>query len=178
MGAMLKENKFHIIDNLFEESYFRQLHDYLSGDTPACPMYYTSGVASSSDDDYFFSHNFYSKAEPTSDFYSKIMEPISSMFNLRTIMRGKINWYPRTSKIFEHEPHTDFGYPIDNILIFVNTCDGFTRMVDGTKIDSVANRAVLFRGDQLHNSTTATNVNLRCTININCFFNDVKEFYN
>lgn len=179
MGAMLKENDFHIIDNFFEESFFEQLqNDLVGGKDSNMPMYYSSGVAHKGvDDDYYFTHDFYDNAQPLSPFYGTIITPISEVFRLKTILGGKINWYPRTPEVFEHEPHVDYYYPIDNILIFVNTCDGFTRMVDGTKVDSVANRIVLFRGDQLHNSSTASNVNLRCTININCFFKEVDEIY-
>ena len=51
----------------------------------------------------------------------------------------------------------------------MNTCDGYTKLKDGTKIDSVANRVLLFDPSKEHCSTTTTNVPARFNININYF---------
>ena len=52
-------------------------------------------------------------------------------------------------------------------LLSLNTCDGYTKLKDGTKIDSVANRVLLFDPCEEHCSTTTTNVKARFNINVN-----------
>lgn len=179
MASTLRKNEFHVIDNFFEESFFEELeHELLgdkSGEGSRTPMQYKPGVSFDGDGDYFFTHDWYYNPGRTTKFFD-LMHSLSERVAIRALLRGKINWYPKTEKVFEHEPHIDYDFPVDNILIFVNTCNGFTRMSDGTKVDSVANRAVLFRGDQFHNSSTSSNVNLRCTINVNCFLENAEEF--
>ena len=49
----------------------------------------------------------------------------------------------------------------------VNDCDGYTKLNDGTKIDSIANRLLITDGSILHSSTTTTNDKVRVTIGMN-----------
>ena len=69
--------------------------------------------------------------------------------------------------IGEHPQHIDYGFQHTAAVFSLNTCDGFTRLADGTKIDSVANRIVFFDGSSQHNSTTCTNQKGRFNINFN-----------
>ena len=83
------------------------------------------------------------------------------------LLRVKANMYPSTDKIFEHAPHVDYDYSVKGAILSLNTCDGFTRLEDGTKVDSVANRMLFFDSSRPHNSSTTTNVQTRINININ-----------
>ena len=87
--------------------------------------------------------------------------------DLRSLLRIKTNFYPHTETLREHLPHTDYKFEHTAAIFSVNTCDGFTRMKDGTKVDSVENRIVFFDGSQLHNSSTTTTNPMRCNINFN-----------
>ena len=49
----------------------------------------------------------------------------------------------------------------------MNTCNGFTILDDGTKIDSIENRALLFDPSKLHHSTTCTDEKVRINIILN-----------
>ena len=86
---------------------------------------------------------------------------------LRVLMRIKVNFYPRTEKIFEHPKHKDYPFPCPGAVLSLNTCDGFTRLADGTVLDSIANRLVVFNSGEEHNSSTTTNAKGRFNINFN-----------
>lgn len=84
-------------------------------------------------------------------------------------MRIKINMYPNTEILKEHGMHSDYTFPHKTGLFSINTCDGYTKLEDGTKIDSVANRMLLFDGSNPHSSSTTTDQPVRVNININYF---------
>ena len=63
--------------------------------------------------------------------------------------------------------HIDYRFKHSAAILSLNTCDGYTKLMDGTKIDSVANRMLLFDASEKHCSTTTTNVQARMNININ-----------
>ena len=74
------------------------------------------------------------------------------------------------------------GYHTDNkeshiaAIYALNTCDGYTKFKDGTKVDSIANRLYFFEGGIDHASTTTTNVPARFNINFN-FHHSVESLY-
>jgi len=103
--------------------------------------------------------------------YCSIVEPIVNFIinltGIKSILRIKGNFFPRTSPLLEHKKHIDFDYSHKSAIFYLNTCDGFTRLDDGTKIESVENRLLLFDGGELHNSSTCTDEPARFNINFN-----------
>ena len=83
------------------------------------------------------------------------------------LLRIKVNFYASSDRVYEHSPHVDYPFKSRGAILSLNTCDGFTRLYDGTKVDSVANRLLLFDPTNLHNSSTTTTVGGRWNININ-----------
>jgi len=81
----------------------------------------------------------------------------------------KLNCYPRTDTLQTHEFHRDYPFSHKGCLFGFNTCDGATVFEDGTRVDSVANRAILFDAHELHASTSCTNQKARFNLNINYF---------
>ena len=77
--------------------------------------------------------------------------------------------FPNTEKLHEHGMHVDYDYPHKAAILSINTCDGYTKLEDGTKIDSVANRMLIFDGSTLHTSTNTTDQTVRININFNYF---------
>ena len=103
---------------------------------------------------------------------SQHYEEIANIFlpklkDLRSLMRIKANFYPHTETLREHLPHTDYEFKHTAAIFSVNTCVGFTRLEDGTKIDSVENRIIFFDGSISHNSSTTTTSSARWNINFN-----------
>ena len=92
---------------------------------------------------------------------------IKEVHPLRSLMRIKINFYPYTDTVKEHQPHFDYDFDHYGAIFSLNTCDGFTRLKDGSKIDSVENRFFIFDSSQFHNSSTTSNAQARYNINFN-----------
>ena len=101
--------------------------------------------------------------------FNPILQPLVDILKPKSIVRIKANFYPRTPKIFEHDRHIDFKFSHKEALFSVNSCDGYTRLEDGTKIDSVANRMLLFDPSNPHTPSTTTDQPVRVNININYF---------
>ena len=67
----------------------------------------------------------------------------------------------------EHSEHSDYPFSHKGALFSLNTCDGYTKFNDGTKVESVANRIIFFDASKNHQSTTTSNAKLRYNINFN-----------
>ena len=110
-------------------------------------------------------------AEPQSEIYTNICDKFVPRFkqvaNFRNLIRIKINAYPYTNIVKEHKDHIDSDFKHTGAVFSLNTCDGFTKFSDGTKVESVANRIVFFDASKFHHSTTTSNAKLRYNINFN-----------
>ena len=84
------------------------------------------------------------------------------------LLRIKVNFYPNTTILKEHDYHIDYQEPNTAALLALNTCDGYTKIrKTGEKYPSVANTLLLFDSSKDHCSTTTTNALGRFNININ-----------
>jgi len=86
---------------------------------------------------------------------------------IKSLLRVRANYYPNTSTLLEHPMHIDREYSHTAALLSLNTCDGYTKLEDGTKFDSVANRVIFFDASKKHCSTTTTNTKSRFNIIVN-----------
>ena len=113
----------------------------------------------------------YLKDTPQNEICGKIYEMFVPKFkelaNFKTMIRIKINAYPYTNVVKEHKEHIDFNYEHIGAVFSLNTCDGYTKFSDGTKVESVANRIVFFDASKHHQSSTTSNAKLRYNINFN-----------
>ena len=119
---------------------------------------------------WYASHVSYINNVPISNSFNPIvtiLAPVFDKMGIKSLLKLKVNFYPYTHEIFEHAPHKDYGFECYGAILSLNTCDGFTRLEDGTKIDSIANRLLIFKGNHNHNSSTTTNAKGRYNININ-----------
>ena len=102
------------------------------------------------------------------DHFAGIFLPkIKQVCEIKSLIRIKTNFYPRTTEMFEHGRHVDYEFENKGALLSLNTCDGFTRLEDGTKVESIENRILFFDPGQKHNSSTTTNERGRFNINFN-----------
>ena len=168
-----------VIDNFFHPLLFEEIQNRIVFNSHF-PLYINTNVVSDDSEQYslheenwnfYYIHLLYNKNCPTSDFFREVSDLILPKFNescdMKSLIRMKVNFYPHTETLREHGQHRDATYSHKAAILSLNTCDGFTRMEDGTKIDSVANRLVIFDGINLHNSSTTTNAKGRYNININ-----------
>ena len=93
-----------------------------------------------------------------------------------SLVRVKANLQVRTETRVQNSFHVDIlnpnHEPYENLLTaiyYVNTNDGVTKFVDGTVVESVENRMVIFPSHMLHTGTTCTNAKRRVVINFNYF---------
>ena len=84
------------------------------------------------------------------------------------LIRMKINFYPNTTELHEHDYHRDYEYSHMGAILSLNTCDGYTKIREtDTKYHSWANTLLSFNPSEDHCSTTTTNAIGRFNININ-----------
>ena len=155
-----------VIDNFLDKEYFDSLVKLFIGDE--MPWYFQKVVAKGVKEDHIFymTHMIYKGNTPKSPFYDNLI-PLLEKLEVRALLRIKANLYPNTHVLYEHPTHSDYNFSHTGAILSLNTCDGYTKLKDDTKIDSIANRLLLFDSSEEHRSTTTTNVPARINININ-----------
>ena len=68
--------------------------------------------------------------------------PLLSKLEAKCLLRIKANFFPNTETLREHSMHVDYDFSHSGALLSLNTCDGYTKLKDGTKINSIANRVL------------------------------------
>lgn len=169
-----------VIDNFLPEEEFLFLQKEIVFNS-SVPFFLSDAVALDSIENiedgnwnWYGAHLLYFSPSPCSSYYDMVYEVLVKKLIecdkapfLRALLRMKINFYPFTCKLKEHHPHYDYDFDHTGCIFSLNTCDGYTKLEDGTKIDSVANRILIFDSSKLHSSTTTTNQKGRFNININ-----------
>ena len=165
-----------LIDNFFKEYDFKNLTQRIMWNG-SFPVYLRNFVSYESHNfskhsrrdplyDWFGSHIIFNDGDAQSSLCPYLSGLLKPLLKWKSLVRIKINFYGHTTKMYEHPLHRDFDFKHKVALISLNTCDGFTR-VGKKKIDSIANKALLFNGLTPHNSSTCTNSNGRWNINVN-----------
>lgn len=170
-----------VVDNWLPTSEFIVLKDMFTSTETG--WFIVNGIADNSEtmktlnplDNYMFAHMVYHNYVPYSNHFQKIKEiiepPMQELLghDFRTIVRIKVNLYPRTHEVVKHPWHTDSHHVegLKGLLLGINTCDGYTGFADGTEIDSVENRALFFDSTERHHSTSCSNASYRLNMNIN-----------
>ncbi len=168
MDIMNYSSDFDIKENFLEKEDFKRLKFAIC--ESKFPWYYANNVADETDNDlgsYYYQHNM-----GTENAFYDFMLPVYAKLNIElannTIQRTRVNHYPRTEKILEHGLHRDQDYHLKTMLLFVNTCDGYTYLKEpDRRVYSVENTAIFFDSWFLHRSTTTTNANRRITLQVN-----------
>ena len=159
--------KHKVIDNFLSEDEFLSikngvLHNF------EFPWFLGDGVADDYDGDNYFVHEFYKFHAPVSE-HIRILAPLLDKLNAASLIRAKANLYMQSKEIVEHGTHQDNPYKHNGFILYLNTCNGYTKLEDGTKVFSVENRALFFDSYTPHCSTSCTDKLYRSNININYF---------
>lgn len=119
----------------------------------------------------YFEHHFFAYDHNTESYTRSIkfglIEPFLNKLEINDLHRAKANLFPSTETLLHHSFHTDMNVKHNGAILYLNDCDGYTLFPDGTKVESVANRCLLFDSSKPHASTTCTNVKARFNINVN-----------
>ena len=99
-------------------------------------------------------------------FYEPLLNKLGiTMSNVKKI---KSNLYPWTGRRIHHQTHIDYepNGGLMTCLYYVNDSNRVTIFDGKKKIRCKGNRSIIFDGSIPHHSTTPTNVNYGCSINI------------
>lgn len=153
-----------IYDNYLDEDYFKSIADTMTSDN--FPWFIASGVNTPNDGKRQFIHVFYRANLPNSGYFD-LLQPMLDGLMSASIIRVKANLTPKTNQIVKQGFHRDQEFKCKVGILYVNSNNGFTEFEDGTVVESVANRFVLFDNDMKHTGTTCTDAYERMVININ-----------
>jgi hypothetical protein len=166
---------YQVIDNFLSSTDFKFVQGNLLD--PSWPWYFIDSVVSWDERDDITRFQFvYSMYQQNT--WQQAGEAIVSRFlpyfKPLTVVRVKANLTTRTEQIIEQAAHVDFLTPdsktydfMRTAIFYVNSNDGYTQFVDGPRVESVANRVVIFNSGQKHFGTTCTNQSRRIVINFN-----------
>lgn len=158
-----------IIDNFLEEDDFNLIKNIFLGET--INWFYSKNIQQDIKETEF-GHNFlchmiYRNDQITSQHF-QMLQPVLEKLNPKALIRIKANMYLNQGKYIIHRSHQDFPFEHKTALYYLNTNNGHT-IIGDKKIESVANRVILFDGSVEHSSTNCTDANRRLNINFNYF---------
>ena len=104
-----------------------------------------------------------------------VISQINGIINIGAFRRVKANLQVAQKDVIYggfHYDLTEKGIVDKNLFIaiyYVNSNNGYTEFEDGTKIDSIADRLVIFKNDIKHRGVSQTNTKQRIVINFNFY---------
>ena len=163
-----------VIDDCLSVSSFNAIAQTLTSNT--FPWYYLNtkvgyGISEQDLHDQQFVHNFYNHFAPQSP-HLALLDPIIDLLDPAALIRIKANLTTFTSEIIQFPMHVDIPIRSNNCMTaiyYVNTNNGYTIFETGERVDSVANRLVIFNTSLSHTGTTTTDTKNRCIINFNYY---------
>ena len=166
--------KIEIIDDFLSPYYTDSLVKTFGGKKDGrglFPWYFTNNLNTVERlGNYYFNHLLIVDYKVENPEWLPIFEPLVNRIGIsvNNIWRLKANLYPRTQRRIHHVSHYDYepDSGLRTVLYYVNDNNGFTVFDGKRKIRSKRNRAIVFDGSNKHHSTTPTNSNWRCSINI------------
>ena len=160
-----------VIDDFLSPSEHEQISEYFLG--PTIPWKFNEYKVDFSEntDSFQFTHMVF---EPTRFPVSveksmEALDPLYARLRFDILVRVKANITPRTGDHDYTQFHTDTRQNNTTAIYYVNTNNGFTRFKDGTKVESKANRIVIFDAQTEHSGVTCTDEKVRVVINLNYF---------
>ena len=134
-----------VVDNLLSPEEFKKLNDVLMG--PEFPWYFLPSK------------------------FVTILDPFLTKLNMKKVIRIKANKTFKKKENIESAMHTDVTRKDDEkfktAVFYCNSNNGSTMFENGKKVESKANRAVVFDGRTLHCGVDCTDSLRRVVINFN-----------
>lgn len=175
-----------IYDNFLGESEFNKIYSIITGGS--IPLYCSRAIDEEYSNEYvldskwnfqlvhiFYNHRDQFNVNPNINLLAFLLEKL----RVEVLLRAKLNINPCTEKIITHGYHRDLTHVpkrLENIAMtavyYINDNDGYTVFADGTRVESVANRIVIFPSNISHSGTTCTNQSFRAVINLNFIQSD------
>ena len=169
-----------IIDNFLPEEEFNNIYNLLMG--TGMLWNYSDAVDYEGDDEdrFKFAHTFFHSPQGFISPLSDVVKPFVKELKSEILIGIRANLTFKAKNNNENRFHYDHSYAgaslSDGTLIsytaiyYVNTNNGYTLFEDGNfKVDSVANRMVIFDSSKLHKVVGCTDEKRRVIINFNYF---------
>jgi hypothetical protein len=160
---------YHIFDNFLDQNDFNSIKDTMLDHF--FPWHYNNMKTNDMDSlyNFQFTHLFYENYKPNSHLF-EMLEPLVSKINPAALIRIKANLTPLTEEKVTYDYHVDYqDIQCKTAIYYVNTNDGVTLFQDGTSVESLENRLVVFDSNVQHTGTSCTDQKVRCVINLNYF---------
>jgi hypothetical protein len=167
--------KFKVEDNYLDTPAYSKIKEVFEGNG-ICWQFF--GGTSQLEDDpkqFYFGHNIYQDHTSVSPVGTELA-PLIDKINPMALHRVRVNLMPRTEENIESGLHCDydegFAYP-DRIdlwntsIYYLNDCNGYTKLEDGTVIKSKGNRLLTFTGNVRHLGASCTDKKRRLVVNLN-----------
>ena len=156
-----------VVDNFLPQDYFDDMVMRVTSES--FPWFYLNYVATKKDtDDSYLVHTIYNEHKPNSEMFNAV-GPILDLIKPKSLIRCRVISYIGRDVFIEHAQHVDFDFLHNTCILYLNTNNGFTRLEDGEKVMSVANRALFSDGGVMHNSTNCTDAKRRLVLTFNYF---------
>ena len=167
------DHDINIIDNFLKHEDWKKIHDHMM--SPWFNWYYSRSHHSEEDWSYsqlthtFFSSSVQENLNPLISVENCLVQPILNLLSPCILIRAKANLTTPAmsmddpSKTFHNDTNAMNGI---TAVYYVNDNDGKTIFKDGSKVDSVANRMLIFPNHIEHGVERATKLD-RFVINFN-----------
>lgn len=158
-----------IYKNFLSKKEFKELEDKIM--SAHMPWYYNDSIVLEKEDYFQFVYNFVLPEGKINceDFMINLLKPFIKKLNIKNFFKVKANLLTRTNKIVEHGMHIDDTKHTTGKtgIFYLNTCNGYTKFEDGTKIKSEKNKYVEFDCNIKHTGSSCTDKKRRVVINLN-----------
>jgi len=160
-----------VIDNFLPKNEFDKIKEIHMSNM--FPWYFMNHVANKEDNkNFYFIHTFYNFDKLLSNqfYFRACCEPLLSKIGydkINRLIRIKSNLFTKTGEQIKHGMHSDYFFEHTTGVFSINTNNGYTGFEDGTKIESVENRMLLFNGLIKHQSVSQSDTKLRLNMNLN-----------
>ena len=182
MDSKTAGNEFsQVIDNFLPEEQFNKISNLLMGSGMIWNYNDNVDYPGSNKDGFQFVHTFFNSPQGFFSPLSDIVKPFIDPLKIKTLIKIKANL---NVKCEENDRESSFHYDHELVgsrlpdgtltsysaIYYVNTNNGYTLFKDGNfKVDSVANRMVIFDSSKLHKGVRCTDEKTRVVINFNYF---------
>ena len=156
-----------VIDNFLSEEDFNALSEIVMG-VENFSWFCSPDIAYEADySQCFFYHTFFADMLPRSDYYVAVRSLfLDKIPNVRALLRLRACCYVATENVIEHGSHRDYdeGSEIKGAILYMNDCNGFTRLSDNEVVESKQNRLLLHDSTKMHNSTNCSDAPRRVVL--------------
>ena len=159
-------SQYQVIDNFLPEDQFEMLRNIMM--SYYFPWCYWWGRGEDEITKDFFFHNFYRKGEIQPSGYFNILGPSAQKLvgEGGELIRAKAVLTTQTAEHHNRGFHNDYD-DITTAIYYINTNNGWTEFGDGDKVESVANRMLVFDSNLIHGGVSCTDEKTRILINFN-----------